>query len=45
MTAQPYSALGASLGITEGQVIARLERLIAAGAVSRLGVVARHAAG
>lgn len=46
VTAQPYSALGASLGIAEGQVIARLERLIAAGAVSRFGVVARpHAAG
>mgnify|MGYP001175516874 CR=1 FL=1 len=46
VTASPYAAIGAALGIEETDVIARLQRLIEAGAVSRFGAVARpHAAG
>ncbi len=39
---RPYEALGASLGLTGAQVSARLERLLAAGVMRRLGAVPNH---
>jgi DNA-binding Lrp family transcriptional regulator len=36
---RPYAEVGARLGIGEGEVLARLARLSAAGAVSRVGAV------
>jgi siroheme decarboxylase len=39
---RPYDALGAALGWTEAEVIARLRGLVAAGVVSRFGVIVRH---
>jgi len=41
LTARPYAAMAASLGVDEAEVIARLERLSSAGAVSRVGPVLR----
>jgi len=35
----PYASIGASLGISEAEVIRRLERLQRAGAISRIGAV------
>lgn len=46
ITPRPYAAIGAALGVGEAETIARLSRLIDAGAVSRFGAVVRpHAAG
>lgn len=39
LSARPYAEVGASLGIGEAEVLARLARLGAAGAVSRVGPV------
>jgi DNA-binding Lrp family transcriptional regulator len=39
---RPYQALGTALGLEEGDVIARLERMIAAGIIKRFGVIVRH---
>jgi len=39
LSARPYAELGARLGIAEAEVLARLARLSAAGAVSRVGPV------
>ncbi len=39
---RPYAALGDALGWPEDEVLARLQRLIAAGVVSRFGVIVRH---
>jgi DNA-binding Lrp family transcriptional regulator len=39
---QPYAALGAALGWTEGEVIERLRGLVATGVMSRFGVIVRH---
>jgi DNA-binding Lrp family transcriptional regulator len=39
---RPYEALGRVLGWPEEQVIGRLGRLIAAGLISRFGVIVRH---
>lgn len=46
LVARPYAALAEELGVSEDEVIARLVRLRAAGAVSRVGAVFRpHAVG
>lgn len=46
IVARPYAAIGEALGVREEEVMTRLGRLIAAGAVSRFGAVVRpHAAG
>jgi DNA-binding Lrp family transcriptional regulator len=41
LSARPYAEVGARLGIGETEVLARLSRLAAAGAVSRVGPVLR----
>ncbi len=41
LSARPYAEVGARLGIDEAEVLARLSRLQAAGAVSRVGAVLR----
>jgi DNA-binding Lrp family transcriptional regulator len=46
LSPRPYAAMAGELGCSEAEVIAALERLQAAGAVSRVGGVVRpHAAG
>lgn len=42
LVAQPYRAVGEAVGISETEVIARLSRLLRAGAVRRIGVVPNH---
>lgn len=45
LTARPYAALGAPLGLDEGAVLAALDRLCGAeGPVARFGVIVRHRA-
>lgn len=39
---RPYAALGQRAGLSEEETIARLKRLVADGAVKRLGIVVRH---
>ena len=39
---RPFAAIAADLGLEEGAVIARIQELMAAGAIKRLGVVVRH---
>jgi DNA-binding Lrp family transcriptional regulator len=39
---QPYAEVGNACGLTEAQVIADLDRLMAAGVIHRFGVVVRH---
>lgn len=39
---EPYAAIGARLGIGEGEVIARLKVLVARGVIRRFGAVVRH---
>ncbi len=41
LTPTPYADIARALGVTEAEVLARLEALIAAGAVSRVGAVLR----
>lgn len=41
LSARPYAEIGARLGVSEEEVLARLSRLAAAGAVSRVGAVVR----
>ncbi len=41
LTPTPYADIARELGVTETEVLARLEQLIAAGAVSRIGAVLR----
>ncbi len=38
----PYAALGRAAGVSEGETIARLAALKAAGAIKRLGLIVRH---
>ncbi|CAA7624262.1 AsnC family transcriptional regulator [Magnetospirillum sp. UT-4] len=46
LVAEPYAAIGRTLGIGEDEVIARLKRLVEAGAVARIGAVMRpHSCG
>jgi siroheme decarboxylase len=42
LESRPYARLGESLGLSEEQVIARLRRMIAAGIITRFGVIVRH---
>lgn len=39
---RPYAAVGEALGMSEGEVIDRLGRLLQQGIIKRLGVVVRH---
>ena len=39
---QPYAAIAEGLGISEGEVIARLDRLMAEGLVRRIGIAPNH---
>lgn len=39
---RPYAAIGADLGLTEDEVIARTRRLIEVGVIKRFGLVVRH---
>lgn len=39
---RPYDAIGAAIGMTGAQVIARIQAMIAAGVIRRFGVVVRH---
>jgi siroheme decarboxylase len=39
---RPFAAIAAELGREEGAVIARIQELLAAGAIKRLGVIVRH---
>ena len=41
LTPTPYADIARELGVTEAEVLARLEQLMGAGAVSRVGVVVR----
>lgn len=42
LVAEPYEEIGRSVGMTEAEVITRLQELLAAGFIRRLGVVVRH---
>lgn len=42
LVARPYARLAASLGLSEGDVITRLRRMIADGVIRRFGVIVRH---
>ena len=44
LMAHPYAAVGERLGLSEAEVLSRLERLLDAGIIKRLGVVVRHRA-
>ncbi len=39
---RPYAVIGALIGLTEAEVLARLSRLVQVGDIRRLGVVVRH---
>jgi DNA-binding Lrp family transcriptional regulator len=42
LVSRPYAAIGARLGLSEAEVIARLDRLQQSGVIRRFGVVVRH---
>lgn len=42
LVTHPYASIAGELGITEAEVIRRLERLLETGDIRRLGVVVRH---
>jgi DNA-binding Lrp family transcriptional regulator len=42
LSPHPYAAVGLPLGLTEGEVIARIRALLEHGVIRRLGVVVRH---
>lgn len=42
LVARPYRALGAEVGLSEAEVIARIGRLIEAGVITRFGCIVRH---
>jgi len=42
LVARPYQAIGAAVGMSEGDVIERLSRLADSGVIRRLGLIARH---
>ena len=42
LVAHPYAAIGRQLGLSESQIIARLETFQDAGLIKRMGVVVKH---
>ena len=42
LVSHPYRAIGARLNLSEAETIRRIEALIGAGAIKRMGVVVRH---
>ncbi len=42
LVAEPYRAVARAVGITESEVIARLQRLLAKGAIRRIGAIPNH---
>ncbi len=42
LTTRPYAAIGRDIGMSEAQVINRLQNLLVHGFIKRLGVVVRH---
>jgi DNA-binding Lrp family transcriptional regulator len=42
LVSRPYAVVGAQIGLSEAEVIARLGRLLDMGVIKRLGVVVRH---
>lgn len=42
LVAEPYRALAETVGATEAEVIARLRRLLAEGAIRRIGAIPNH---
>ena len=42
LNSTPYAALAAGLGLGEAALVGRLHRLIAAGVITRMGVIVRH---
>ncbi len=42
LVARPYAEIGARLDMSEREVMARLQRLLGAGHIKRLGVIVRH---
>jgi len=44
LVSRPYASIGAQLGLTEPEVIARLAELQDAGMIKRMGVIVRHRA-
>jgi len=42
LVSRPYAAVGERIGMTEGEVIDRLGRMLQQGLIKRLGVVVRH---
>ena len=42
LTPRPYAAVAEALGSDEGEVIARLARLLGAGAIRRIGLIPNH---
>ncbi len=39
---RPYAAIAERLGMSESQVIAAIQQLLALGTIKRLGIVVRH---
>lgn len=44
LVSHPYAAIGAELGLTEAEVIARLSTLQSGGLIKRMGVIVKHRA-
>lgn len=42
LVAEPYRAVAESIGVEESEVIARLERMLAEGAIRRIGAIPNH---
>ncbi len=42
LVARPYAAIATKLGVEEGELLRRLQRLLDSGIIRRLGVVVRH---
>jgi DNA-binding Lrp family transcriptional regulator len=42
LVARPYAEIGARIGLSESEVIERIQAMLTGGAIKRLGVVVRH---
>ena len=42
MVPQPFAAIGKAVGLTEEEVIRRLDAMLASGVIKRFGIVVRH---